>query len=108
MFFLFLKHLAYLLLFRAHLRANEYGERKCMLFLCNCHSIYLFLLVSSTNRLSRGFTVQSSFKLKLPPHLIIPAAYIKLVEPIGQGEFYTVCDLNAQSTIFVCVLNHFR
>ena len=31
------------------------------------------------------FTVQSSFKLNLPPHLIITASSIKLNEIIGQG-----------------------
>jgi hypothetical protein len=34
----------------------------------------------------RAFSVQSSFKLNLSPHLIIKAANIKLIETIGQGE----------------------
>ena len=34
----------------------------------------------------RGLSVQSSFQLKLPPHLILPSSNIKLVEPIGQGK----------------------
>ena len=33
------------------------------------------------------FTVQSSFKLTLPPHLIITASSIKLNEIIGQGSY---------------------
>ena len=33
----------------------------------------------------RAFLVQSSYKLNLPPHLIIPSSSIKLVESIGQG-----------------------
>ena len=31
------------------------------------------------------FTVQSSFKLNLPPHLIITTSSVKLNEIIGQG-----------------------
>ena len=34
----------------------------------------------------KGFTVQSSYKLKLPPHLIVQAANIKITETIGQGK----------------------
>ena len=33
----------------------------------------------------RKISVESSFKLDLPPHLIIPSASIKLNETIGQG-----------------------
>ena len=33
----------------------------------------------------RKFSVESSFKLDLPPHLIISSASIKLNETIGQG-----------------------
>ena len=32
------------------------------------------------------FSVQSSFKLNLPKHLIIHASNIKLLETIGQGN----------------------
>ena len=35
---------------------------------------------------SRGLSVQSSFKLKLSPHLIIHSSNIKITEPIGQGK----------------------
>ena len=34
----------------------------------------------------RTISVQSSYKLKLPQHLLIHASDIKLVEPIGQGD----------------------
>ena len=34
----------------------------------------------------RKVSVESSFKLDLPPHLIIPSAAIKLNETIGQGN----------------------
>ena len=37
------------------------------------------------------FTVQSSFKLTLPPHLIITASSIKLNEIIGQGNTHETC-----------------
>ena len=37
------------------------------------------------------FSVQSSFKLNLPPHLIITASSVKLNEIIGQGIFYSLC-----------------
>ena len=33
-------------------------------------------------------SVQSSFKLDLPPHLIIPSSSLKLNETIGQGKKY--------------------
>ena len=36
--------------------------------------------------LSKVVVVNSSFKLKLPPHLIITKANIKLIETIGQGK----------------------
>ena len=34
----------------------------------------------------RTISVQSSYKLNLPPHLLVHASSIKLVEPIGQGK----------------------
>ena len=34
----------------------------------------------------KGFAVQSSYKLKLPPHLIVHASNIKMTETIGQGK----------------------
>ena len=34
----------------------------------------------------RTISVQSSYKLNLPPYLLVHAADIKLVEPVGQGE----------------------
>ena len=40
------------------------------------------------------FTVQSSFKLTLPPHLIITASSIKLNEIIGQGNTHETCMTN--------------
>ena len=36
--------------------------------------------------LPNKITVQSSYKLNLPRHLLIHAANIKLMEPIGQGD----------------------
>ena len=39
----------------------------------------------------RAFSVQSSYKLNLPPHLIIPSSSIKLVESIGQGMHIMPC-----------------
>ena len=41
------------------------------------------------------FTVQSSFKLTLPPHLIITASSVKLNEIIGQGNIRDTCMTNA-------------
>ena len=41
------------------------------------------------------FTVQSSFKLILPPHLIITASSVKLNEIIGQGNTHETCMTNA-------------
>lgn len=34
----------------------------------------------------RGFSVQSSYKLHIPRHLIFPAANLELCEAIGQGK----------------------
>ena len=48
----------------------------------------------------RGLSVQSSYKLKLPPHLILPSTCIKLVEPIGQGSTCTQCE---KMHIFNCI-----
>ena len=39
----------------------------------------------SSRLLSRSLTVQSSFRLEIPPYLIIPSSNIKLVKTIGQG-----------------------
>ena len=50
------------------------------------HYIDCFVVTVTTGQ--RGFSVQSSFKLNLSPHLIIKAANIKLIETIGQGEYY--------------------
>ena len=36
------------------------------------------------------FSVQTSYKLNLPPHLIIHSSSIKLVETIGQGKLVTL------------------
>ena len=46
----------------------------------------------------RGMSVQSSYKLKLPPHLILPSSCIKLVEPIGQGS-----TLSMKNARFHCI-----
>ena len=48
-------------------------------------------IIISLNAVNRDFfprtiSVQSSYKLNLPQHLLIPASDIKLVEPIGQGD----------------------
>ena len=42
-----------------------------------------------TQTMLRGLSVQSSYKLKLPPDLIVPSSNIKLIETIGQGECVT-------------------
>ena len=53
----------------------------------------LLTVAGIPNRLMMtDFTVQSSFKLNLPPHLIITAASIKLNEIIGQGIIAVPCD----------------
>ena len=39
----------------------------------------------------RNISVQTSFKLKLPPPLIIEASSIKIVESIGEGKCWRVC-----------------
>ena len=41
---------------------------------------------SKGNMQERVLSVQSSYKLKLPPHLIITSSTLKLVETIGQGK----------------------
>ena len=46
----------------------------------------------------RGMSVQISYKLELPPHLILPSTCIKLVEPIGQGS-----PLSVKRCIFICM-----
>ena len=38
-------------------------------------------------------SVKSSFKLDLPPHLIISSSSIKLLETFGQGSYY-ICSVN--------------
>ena len=43
----------------------------------------------------RTIFVQSSYKLNLPPYLLIHAANIKLVEPIGQGDSVMLCYVHA-------------
>ena len=49
----------------------------------------LFIIVNRTESLQEGalgkFSVQSSFKLSLPPNLIIHSSSIKMTETIGQG-----------------------
>ena len=51
-------------------------------------SIHTFVLRTDTDYQvsTRRISVQSSFKLKLPPPLIIEASSIKVADPIGQGS----------------------
>ena len=48
--------------------------------------LYIIVLVYTMCVIFKDFTVQSSYKLKLPPHLIAYAANIKITETIGQGK----------------------
>lgn len=52
------------------------------------YSYNIIHLVLSHQNGHRGaeMSVQSSFKLHLPPHLIIPSSSLKLNETIGQGR----------------------
>ena len=51
----------------------------------NC--VYVdFLNAVHLDSLPGIISVQSSYKLNLPPYLLIHASDIKLVEPIGQGN----------------------
>ena len=47
---------------------------------------------------TRKISVQSSFKLKLPPPLIFEASTIKLDETIGQGKYYNHNSRHCEST----------
>ena len=47
--------------------------------------LYLNALTVDLDSVPRTISVQSSYKLNLPPYLLIHAADIKLMEPIGQG-----------------------
>jgi hypothetical protein len=38
--------------------------------------------------LPKTISVQSSYKLHLPPYLLVHSVNIKLVEPIGQGDMH--------------------
>ena len=68
------------------------------------HYVDCFVITVTTGQ--RAFSVQSSFKLNLSPHLIIKAANIKLIETIGQGEHYNNCTqcLNIYYTVPVIAL----
>ena len=48
------------------------------------HYAWLLLLFHIAIK-DRKFSVQSSFKLKLPPPLIVEASTLKLVESVGEG-----------------------
>ena len=50
-----------------------------------CAIILLILCVAL-----KGFAVQSSYRLNLPPHLIVHASNIKMTETIGQGSYKPV------------------
>ena len=50
-----------------------------------CAIILLILCVAL-----KGFAVQSSYKLNLPPHLIVHASNIKMTETVGQGSYKPV------------------
>ena len=47
-----------------------------------------------SQRRDKSFTVQSSYKLNIPEHLIIHAANIELCEAIGQGNYCISIDTN--------------
>ena len=51
----------------------------------------------------KDFTVQSSYKLKLPPHLIAHAANIKITETIGQGKPNFQVAPNLLQTLLSCL-----
>ena len=69
-----------------------------MLFMLLVMNIYVALGISynldERELDQRKLFVESSFKLDLPPHLIVPSASIKLNETIGQGmlSFYSNID----------------
>ena len=52
----------------------------------------------------QGFAVQSSYKLNLPPHLIIHASNIKMTETIGQGMLIAIINFCTKMTF----VSHFR
>ena len=57
----------------------------------NIHNVALEVsYVGKLEEDRRKLSVESSFKLDLPPHLIIPSASIKLLASIGQGVFLPV------------------
>ena len=56
------------------------------LHVCTCIFIVLASPTDPAEVETNDFTVQTSLKLDLPLHLIIPSANIKLNETIGQGN----------------------
>ena len=62
----------------------------------------LLCITDGDEPLPQAITVQSSYKLNLPPHLIIPSSCIKLIESIGQGTYYYVC------TFHLCTILYYR
>ena len=54
----------------------------------------------------QGFAVQSSYKLNLPPHLIVHSSNIKMTETIGQGKLTVITFFaltSPRKIISVCV-----
>ena len=67
-------------------------------------SILLYLMCTGL----QGFAVQSSYKLNLPPHLIIHSSNIKMTETIGQGKLIIILLLffalmSPRKIISICV-----
>ena len=64
---------------------NKYGE--CKLYFSNyeLHACKFLSITVYPESLTKTISVQSSYKLHLPPYLLIHSANIKLSEPIGQG-----------------------
>ena len=63
---------------------DQHGE--CKLLTKEDYSTLILMVISSLIfTANQTFTVQTSYKLNLPPSLILHSSSIKLVETIGQG-----------------------
>ena len=60
-------------------------------------------MVPAVTSHQRGFSVQSSFKLKLSPHLVIKAANIRLIETVGQGDIIECVHVLYANITVLCI-----
>ena len=74
--------------------STELNQNYVLVFLFRFELFYSYVVHANSGEELTEISVQSSFQLNLPPHLVIPSSCIKLNETIGQGAVTCVTPYN--------------